>query len=528
MAEVIELSNATADRSFAPADFVSSFPAKTLQRGDLLYMRSACIDGVVQDPSTQISLPADVPLAITVAFYEYDLPWDPTALGVRRYVVSEPYRAGTPSFLQYLLMRPEAPGPLAAPGTHPVTRTLRFTVPRGVYTPDSLAQTITRALVAIDESTAHTFDGGQPGFGRCPLCPCIIEPDISGPLSIYDDQMFTQATFVRMDLDATTGLPDGSLLAADRYYYRIGTINPDPAFDAGAYMTVGARQLSLTYNANGSNRFEWTYLHSPLEQVAVPAAQPLVVEFFQGAEPSDVPGRFYVGAETGCFLVDLEPRDWWTALGFNLGIGPDGEPTGLGCLIKFVPPDAAGNPPYLANYDRDRHQTWNLFTTDDMFVTGSRVRTFTATQAIHNSSETHGIAAAQFYAPTSPFFLISLEANWDASAYQDGRDSSSRSISAIVTKAYVQGSWVLGYSDGAIVYRHDSDVPLVISNVRVRILDAETKELAVLGPRNFVHLQIDRAAPADGGPPPRPRGAGDLPRGRPAAAAASHGETATA
>ena len=70
--EVIELSNRNSDKQISNADFSVSFPAITVNKGDVISMKSALISTIVQTPSSQLYFPEDVPLTFSFCYYDMD------------------------------------------------------------------------------------------------------------------------------------------------------------------------------------------------------------------------------------------------------------------------------------------------------------------------------------------------------------------------------------------------------------------------------------------------------------------------
>ena len=492
MTEIIELSTDGADVVRAPGDFTSSFAPKALGRGDQLYVRSAMIDTLVQQPGQQINLTSDLTLTFTYCFYEVDHEFMDFQ-AAKNYNPGVPNeRPSTPTYLTYIAM---------IDGQLLLTRTVTIVVTAGMYTPAALASEITRLCVVVDESTvlAPVYNDSL-GYATAKFAPTYSQLG-------YAEQglgfLVTTYAFVRLNVlpDISTGTPPGHMNFDDRYTYTVGT--RDDGINNTGDSFCGATQVGLSYDADGNGRWQFDYLHTPMMDRTSTSQQPVVIEIYNNLPPNAPAAawyRHYLGYDSGCMLVDLQPRDFWTGLGFNLGIGPDGHPDGSGVLVAFQP-GVQGRAPQLLNFNRDRHMTRNLYTTSSLLLHGTRYREQTNADSpgplLHDSNATMPIRAAQWYRPdAAPYYLVELQANFDSSQYtQAGPDAVlSRHIAAIVSRAYTSNNYVLAYADGSLVYRHDSDLPLIISSIRVRILDAKTKDIAPsLGPRSYVVLQIDRA-----------------------------------
>lgn len=84
--------------------------------------------------------------------------------------------------------------------------------------------------------------------------------------------------------------------------------------------------------------------------------------------------------------------------------------------------------------------------------------------------------------------MIELITNYGGD-YLTGGDKS-KSIQAIVSRNYTQNNFITGYSDSGITYEHKGE-SFLLSNIRTRILSADTKDLEPnLGSNNYIILNI--------------------------------------
>ena len=79
-----------------------------------------------------------------------------------------------------------------------------------------------------------------------------------------------------------------------------------------------------------------------------------------------------------------------------------------------------------------------------------------------------------------------------------GQDESNNKIKAIISKFYTDKSYLSSYNEGAIPYTHNSDIPITLSQFKVRILDSKGKLASInndIGNDNTVFMEIIRANP---------------------------------
>jgi hypothetical protein len=113
-----------------------------------------------------------------------------------------------------------------------------------------------------------------------------------------------------------------------------------------------------------------------------------------------------------------------------------------------------------------------------------------APHGIQESDTTNQILANELSRdPGAGFYLISISGISQRYLYDDKLDLA---ISGIVSKQYNASDLIVGFGDSSITYVHQG-MPKKLSNIRIRILDPKTKQVATdLGPNNTVLLQITR------------------------------------
>jgi hypothetical protein len=252
---------------------------------------------------------------------------------------------------------------------------------------------------------------------------------------------------------------------------------------------MGASQIQLEYNYNNNGLFQWTYLHTPF-YFGNPAEEGVQL-YFMGYGFNNIFG--YENTQTGIFFNKLEPASFWQdLLGFNLD-------------TLIVTDDATNN--LSAVLKCGTNITGNLVAYDALFAKGTRTlqyadddKQYQSVQAA--SSQTVPIVATKTQGvATSSFFLVELGGLSDINMIND--TSLFRTICAIGSKEYNTQGVISIYPDGSSFYTNTSNMPVVISSMRVRILDSLTKKpTAILGERNSIFLELVNPPPQPPLPPP--------------------------
>ena len=448
---IVELSNNTASTQVTNGDFETIFPIPIIiNQGDVIQIKNAFID-TIQQTYDQIYIPNDINISLTVCYYEIDVTMHNPVSGTETTKIYSPlHTRGSGQTLSNWEFY------LAFTGTVGHRRLLRNiiygVIASGLYTPTSLAIEITKQLTMANSP--------QSGGGTLP------DQDFSIQISTYP-QAFDFMTFVKMVPDNDPTLCQ--MAYGDYYSY----VEPDGVNLEYSYFT-GAKLVEVTYNNQGNNKFEFTYLHTPS------------YDDNGNMQISFAGGNFNQGItrESGCMFLDMQPREFWTSLGFN--------------IPAMIPTfdDYTNENPQILYFDNNKMTTEALFTLDDLYGAkfggvanaGMYARHIVAAAKISNY--TRGMSADQFYSfkRLSPFVLIEFITNYNG-MYLTGSDKS-RFISAVVSRNYTQNNYITGYSDSSIVYEHKGE-SFALSNIRTRILNPDTKDVEFdIGGNNYIILNI--------------------------------------
>jgi hypothetical protein len=425
---IVELSNQQANKVVSNADFETTFEPILINQGDVIQMKNAFID-TIQQSYDQIYLPNDITLEWTFFYYLIDCVHAAQIHYNEADVHPNPQYYDHGLYLAFLDENGNGGRTLATGYRQAVLK-------GGLYTPTSLAVEVTRLMASLPS-------------------PQDLEP--------YENQFVTQIAvgaalynrhyFVSLEW---LGNNQGQFDYDNFYYYMINAPPNDE------YFLMGAREVSLVYNDQGDNKFQFQYAHTPYYDDNKQES----VSYTSGN---------YINRVSGVVFTDLQPASFWQSLGFNLD------------EILFKVDDMNADHPNVTSWNPLTMTTENLITLDDMF--------FGTNNEIVNSGEkvsnyTRGMSADQFYSfkQLSPYIMIEFMTNFNG-LYLSKSDKS-RSIAGIVSRNYTQNNFITGYSDSSIVYEHKGE-PFILSSIRTRLLDPATKNTCDdLGANNFIILNV--------------------------------------
>ena len=497
----LELSNDNADTKLSNGEYTVSFPPITINNGDIIQLRNAFID-TKQQTNDQIFLANDLTIDFEFCYYEI-------MNGKYRNIPGQPIGHGPNVNLingdMYFAYLPQ-PSPPYNSGILKKTRTI--TVPKGLYTPESLATSLTRLLTDTDIQSLPNIP-----------YPCVgpISSSDPGSSPAYDITNEFMLRVFSLGSTANGGGIDNTTysnlkfchydainnrLETNTYYayYLYANIfdeltKEDHRMGPPIQIFTGARQVSLEFNRENSGLYEFTYLHS--SHLDTNMNETIVIYYDDTEHKVNKLTR-----ESGIIFTDIQPKeahDFMSYLGFNLDK----------MLLKFGPRDPTTGFQPLLNFNNNNMTTENLMTIDDMFFFTTRflpsgkdddydddvlpVPGWKSSQGysfLKQSNTTRSLSAENSYRfpNLSPYIIVELITNFNTN-YVSGGDTKNF-INAIVSRNYTQNSYITGYSDSGISYRHNGE-SIILSSITTRLLNPSTKEiLNDIGEKNFILLDI--------------------------------------
>jgi hypothetical protein len=300
---------------------------------------------------------------------------------------------------------------------------------------------------------------------------------ISDKLQFLDTTKFNGFLQMKSSNEFLIRACDDAALGQTLYGIEIGQTDMTNGYQIGVGkhpIWVGASQVSLLYgaNANLGDTMCIEYLHTPWINNNQISTNMLA----DGGND-----KYIVPQQTGIFLTDVQPRDFWQKLGFdpaniliNMSTGPDPDNIkyvpSIGELYRVIPLQYTGMAELLNNGARDIQDA--------------------ALGFIASNTTLPILGSLRDLNPQSHYLLeVSFGAGAQSYIFPSGQLSH---VFAIVSGQYIQDGIVTGFQDSGIPYMHNSQ-PFALNNIKVRILDPSTKQpLTILGNNSTIYLQIDR------------------------------------
>jgi len=394
-------------------------------------------------------------------------------------------------------------------GTYDIySNEISFTLDTGFYDPDDIAQKMTEKIVNIEY-------GGRLGpekynISKNPLLKTIqaIRVDEGKELTFFD-------------IDSTNNR---------KFQYDTNTA----ALSERLNYIIGSSQFGLSYN-QGEDKMEILSIHNSLfnsrffpkdyetekqrGQPAINSTAPEVriirnkANAAQDAASLAKATKFVANKNSGIYLTKLEPQELW--------IGADSQFKFDSTIIPtytkktFVTVDSLGNSSTEIVYSPTELIEGQNITGDEAGLDEIIQKSISST--VTNNAFVNGFFQAfDIQRPVLPDTSIISDvigSNTIIAKNKIGADileegayykvqvdmgiknellgnNNSNTISSIISKYYSQNSYTSSYSEGSIPYIHQSDEPLYISNIRIRILDPKNSLSENIGDRNSVFLEV--------------------------------------
>lgn len=399
-----------------------------------------------------------------------------------------------------------------------------FTIPVGVYDPNVITQLINEKMVSIQVDPSQT--GNDFEITENPLLKTMQQIRLreNKQLVFYDPTDNDRKFVINTSADAQG---DPELL---NYY--IGTSQFGLSFNESS----GKMEIIAMHNSLFSGLFkEETNSVVPTNTVFAPEVRIIrneaLVSGVDGCGQPDQDAsqaaatKFVANKNCGIYLTKLEPQEFWyganSSMGFDENIFPSFAQ--FNKVFKTEDLTATGQPKPIITSNEKVYMPNNL--TEGINITSdecgldelivkrlSAVRTNGAyVQTSFNSfdiqtamipsnqifSDIVGVNSIQASNPVgssileaSPYYKISVDLGIKSDVRGNGNGNT---ISSIVSKYYSQNSYTSAYSEGSIGYVHQSDEPVVLNDIRVRILNNNNELSKGIGDNSSVFLQVSKA-----------------------------------
>lgn len=544
MATIIELSYNNASQKNLTSDWTNSFQQQiVLNPNDGLVTKLCLLDYSSTGQYSNIEIPQDLNVSMTCGFF---------------YTVSDPefYNPDvTPppnkldfdgiELFKYYVARDT--------NNNLIKSTKTFTIKKGVYDINELCENITRTLTTINvqdigksiyfdnnpneyfyrstqigdmavnvynftEQIQNNVDEGDVNAQR----EWILYAEVK-PQNIYQLQPFEvgQEVIFALQYKPAINNLNATIIAIDKVagtfqlkYYEdsfgdsvydpnlVGVVPPKPwpyyyaimyakdttpikfydpeNFDPTNYITLatrsymGASQCALVYNDDNDGKFSFKYMHSPVYDSQSNESVSILNVFGSTF--------YYYLAQSGIFWTDLQPKELWEDIfGFSLSDMIISDNTTTHNLNQL--------------FVLGQNITSNLLTYDNIFDKPSKTTNppKTDTPYYTTSQDTFKIVGLQQQTSfVSPYFIVQILGLGNVNMIDDGKTY--QTIAQICSKEYDNNGVITSFSDSVPFFYNTSLEPMLISSLRVRILDGTTKKpTLILGQNNNIFIQIVKA-----------------------------------
>ncbi len=380
----------------------------------------------------------------------------------------------------------------------PKTRTFTYTLPEGLYAPGEIAQLLTDEMSRADSAGSI---GNNPLIGNANALFPVNSAFLGtiGQIANDDNLNNTNTKFVS---------EDGTLIMA----YNVGGGGANKSLDIpnGEDAYCGASETILEFDTD-TNKMRFKALHTPI-----------FVGQTSDTASDGVPGAQFIGTTgvsalqySGFLIQSLEPKQFWfDQLGVSneiIGVFQD-ETTKL-LMEQAGDPMGAGLTTGTQVNVKSCSQVKEGITTTGAFegLDLSLKTDKSFMQPLRTGNVATDVSSTLFFDKIfntgfaqDGFFLISIggisqdmrgsiESNFEGNL----PSQDSRSIQAIVGSYYSNGNFTQAGAESSITYEHESDTPLILSEIETRILlpNLTKPDLSELGDRNTIFLEIIRGSP---------------------------------
>ena len=392
---------------------------------------------------------------------------------------------------------------MTAGGTYNIsTFDMKVTIPAKSYDPEDLALQISTAFTQVDPSPLPSHEIQRNTFSTNNLITTtnnfntnfVADPEQgyvpTGYPSVLTKGQIEQV-FGNFVADDGYQIAQIQTIENNQVNQFIGTTNFDVHYDGSRFLIQ--QMHTPIYDNNGNNIV--ISLQAPQTKGGVTTVT-----------------RRFANKSSGIFITDLQPHYlWFTRMKFDdsLKAGGGGSRT---LSVPNIPPNGDGSQvdclvPTLNLID-GVNITGDLVSIGGVLVPPSNNEAINW-QSAGNFNNRKTIESQQipilghlFNGDVDPkekngYYQLEIDCGINSSDIR-GQDQSNNKIKAIISKFYTDKSYLSSYNEGAIPYTHNSDIPITLSQFKVRILDSKGRLASInneIGNDNTVFMEIIRSNP---------------------------------
>ena len=387
-------------------------------------------------------------------------------------------------------------------GTYtPSTFTQQITIPAKSYEPEDLAMALSAGFSQVDSDplpnhqirdnfvSTNKLITTTTNFNTNFVDNPLINNDVPGYGSLTPEQQ--EQVFGNFVADDGYQIMQIQSVAPNKVNQFLGTTNFDIHYD-GSRFSIQQMHTPI-FDNNGNNIIKSVQSY----QVKGPVGSQIITESMRFANKS-----------SGIFLTDIQPSYlWFNRMKFSTHILAS--QTGTSTIA--VPSIPAGGPNVNAIVPQFE-LTDGVHITGDIISIGSVQPPPSNNEGVNWQDATNFNNRKMIESQTIPI-LADLYNNTDNEKEKNGyyqieidcginsidirgQDNPNNKIKGIISKYYTDKSYLSSYNEGAIPYIHTSDIPLTLSQFKVRILDSRGELASInnqIGADNTVFMDITRA-----------------------------------
>jgi hypothetical protein len=380
-------------------------------------------------------------------------------------------------------------------------------IQKGSYSPSQIASLLTQKLSSVNGNMA--IDIFNPQFSQS--IPITENSLYSGSPLLVGVQSYTPNV-----VQTPPRIP--TIIYTNRF---VGSYNVPPnelGFDLSAYpqfsiqpkpyqdLYIGASEFAIDYDEVNQN-FQFSYFHTPLYAGSSNTTGTPSVVFTRLAKGNNEGEQveFFLSdiytqtKNCGIFITDLQPRSFWSNLGFNptdlIVNTENGIDTGE-ILSKTtdqqMPLSSVFSGSQFNNvYNLNQVVNFGLVNTGLVTTTqqGTVFDEFSGgyLNFIQSSNNLPIIASDAYQSQNSGFYYVSVDIG--LGSLTDDSKSQTNEIMGIVSKQFNVNDYITGFSDSSLTYQHNG-APTMLNNLKIKILDKNKNLVQNLDENSCVFVQI--------------------------------------
>ena len=493
MTTIIELSFDNSSEQTSNAEWTNTFNPVEIPTGAEIVMRNAFVNTTSQGTVGDLSFPEDVKLTLTFGYYAIN-----DGVGMTP--------AGYPGadFRLYIARDGQEDN------HHLMQNTVHITIEAGKYTPQLLAEIISRKLSQITTvltdspvlkctnpfllSTDSQIT--SPGFtnvstGSNKITGVVVNPlnlkifAEGKPITITWGTNNTVSTNVfiglasdgELDIPLAVDIPDSTdvtIYGESPHFNIYAQDDLATFFEYDNNHFIGSTQVAMVYSDEESNRMEWQYLHEPY----MANDGTFIVKFLLHNQK-----WYQIDTLSGIFFTGLKSSSntdfWFNTLGFNKNILVEDDTT---FLLKTPLERAVNITSSFVGLDSIINKTLG-----SMEVSTTTFQT--------DVTKSNAIISSKGYSSLANGGYMLIEVSGLQGMYEyEGQDR--RNVMGVLSKQWSASGWITGYTDSSVSYINTGP-PFLLSQATVRILDPN-KLVATddIGVGSSIFLEVVKPPPA--------------------------------